>query len=258
MLAGAFALGLLPGMWFYGQSRRTVAEVMRVRPVAVSPTLTSPPAVILPPELKKNVPLKATPAKTSAAAVVDVAELGRMLAERSRQLEVSQGAHAELARQLRELDTKFDGVTQEAAKLKAADAEVREQLALAQKEADAAKTAAQGRLAAFRELESANQQLRRQLGEATQSNGRRKQTITDLDDIGRRRESYLNNILGRYREATELFRAMSLRLDNPRDGGSPLNNDLSRIQQAIQLADEDLRQLRMLNAQVARLQKDLN
>lgn len=142
--------------------------------------------------------------------------------------------------------------------MRAGETELREQLAVAQQDGDAAKAAAGSRQAAFRDLDTANQQLRRQLSEATQGNGRRKQAGIELDEIGRRRESYLNNILGRYREATELFRAMSLRLDNPRDAGSPLSNDLSRIQQAIQLADEDLRQLRALNSQAARLQKDLN
>ena len=257
MLVGAFALGLLPGMLFYWQSRRTAAEVMGVLPVAVTPTLTPSPAVMLP-DPKKSLPPKAARAKTSAPAVFDAAELGRMLAERSHQLEASQGAQADLSRQLRELEARFDGVTQEAAKLKAAEAEIREQLALAQKEADAAKGVAQGRQTAFRDLELAGQQLRRQLSEATQGYTRRKQAGIELDEIARRRESYLNNILGRYREATDMFRVMSLRLDNPRDAGSPLSNDLSRIQQAIQLADEDLRQLRALNSQAARLQKDLN
>lgn len=230
---------------------------MGVLPVAVTPTLTPSPAVMLP-DPKKSLPPKATPARTTPPAVFDAAELSRMLAERSYQLEASQGAQSELARQLRELETKFDLVTQETAKLKAAEAEVRDELALALKEADAAKGIAQGRQAALRDLEAANQQLRRQLSEAAQGNGRRKQAGIELDELGRRRESYLNNILGRYREATELFRAMSLRLDNPRDAGSPLNNDLSRIQQAIQLADEDVRQLRALSSQAARLQKELN
>ena len=229
---------------------------MGVLPVAVTPTLTPLPSVIQP-EHKKDVPTKGTSAKPSPAAVFDTAELGRILAERSHQLEASQGAQADFARQLRELEAKFDGVTQEAAKIRASEAELREQMSLVQRDGDAAKTAAQGRQAAFRDLELANQQVRRQLSEATQGNGRRKQAGVELDEIERRRESYLTNILGRYREATELFRAMSLRLDNPRDASSPLNNDLSRIQQAIQLADEDLRQLRTLNSQAVRLQKDL-
>ena len=57
-------------------------------------------------------------------------------------------------------------------------------------------------------------------------------------EVSRRRESDLSSIVSRYREATELFRAMSLRLDNPREAGSPLSNHLSRIQQAILLAEE--------------------
>ena len=257
MLAGAFTLGLLPGMLFYWQSRRAGTEVMGVLPVAVTPALAPLPAVILP-DLKKIVPPSATPGKTSAAAVFDVAELSRLLAERSIQLEASQGAREDLSRQLRELEAKYESVTQEMAKLSAGEAGLREELTMVRKDGDATKDVALVRQTSLRDFELANQQLRRQLSEATQGNGRRRQAGIDLDEIGRRRDSYLSNILGRYREATELFRAMSLRLDNPRDAGWPLNNDLSRIQQAIQLADEDLRQLRTLNSQAARLQKELN
>ncbi len=257
MLGVAFIAGLLPGGILYWMSRPAVPAVLP--PVSIdrkTVAVPSPPPPSTESDVKEK-PREGT-ARRAPTAVFDVAELGRMLAERSHQLEAAQGAQADLTRQLRELEAKMDALVQEEAKRKTAEAELREQLVLAQKEAEAAKNAAQSREATLRETEAANQQLRKQVSEINQRSVRRRQTGTELEELGRRRESYLNNILGRYREATDLFRTMSLRIDNPRDTGSPFSNDLSRIQQAIQLADEDLRQLRVLNAQAARLQKELN
>ncbi len=72
----------------------------------------------------------------------------------------------------------------------------------------------------------------------------------DFDDLNRRRDQYMTNVLRRYREVTDLYRTLSLRQEGPRD-------DLSRIQNAISLAEEDMRQLQSLNAQARRLQRDL-
>ena len=70
---------------------------------------------------------------------------------------------------------------------------------------------------------------------------------------------YLNNILRRYREITEQYHAMAGVLDSRRDReAAPVNNtEISRIQNAISLADEDLKQINALNAQASRLEKKL-
>ena len=246
-------MGLFPGLLLYWSARPANVVVPTVAPTVLPlPAPTAPVAVPKEPDARPLAP------KRSPSTIFDASELARMLGERSDQLKASQSAHADLTRQLRELEAKFDALSQEEGKRKVAENELREQLTAAQREVDSVKIAAQTREATVRDLELKSQEFRKQASETTLKTGRRKQAGTELEEIGRRRESYLNNILGRYREATELFRAMSLRLDNPRDGSSPQNNDLSRIQQAIQLADEDLRQLRVLNAQAARLQKELN
>ena len=70
---------------------------------------------------------------------------------------------------------------------------------------------------------------------------------------------YLNNILRRYREITEQYRAMSGVLDSRRDReAAPVGStEIARIQNAIALAEEDLKQIDALNAQAARLEKKL-
>jgi hypothetical protein len=70
---------------------------------------------------------------------------------------------------------------------------------------------------------------------------------------------YLNNILRRYREITEQYRAMSGVLDSRRDReAAPVRStEIGRIQNAIALAEEDLKQIDALNAQAARIEKKL-
>ena len=77
----------------------------------------------------------------------------------------------------------------------------------------------------------------------------------ELEDISRRREAYLNNILRRYRELTEQYRSLAARMESPGETPAPSGAEVARIQNAISMAEEDLRQLTDLNTQAARLQK---
>lgn len=80
-----------------------------------------------------------------------------------------------------------------------------------------------------------------------------------LDDLDRRRDTYLTSILRRYRDITSQFRAMSGMLDAGHDPNSSAfsGEALTRIQNAIAQADDDLRQLSELNAQARQLEKKL-
>jgi chromosome segregation ATPase len=76
----------------------------------------------------------------------------------------------------------------------------------------------------------------------------------DVEDLQRRREAALVTLERRYREVTDLYRNFSLSLQTRESPGQGLQaGDLSRIQTALQQAEEDLRQLRSLNARVAEL-----
>jgi hypothetical protein len=109
------------------------------------------------------------------------------------------------------------------------------------------------------QVESANARLKEDAALNSQSAAELRQTATDLEALFRRREMYLNNILRRYHEITEQYRAMSGVLDSRRDReAAPVNTtEISRIQNAIALADEDLKQINALNAQASRLEKKL-
>ncbi len=101
-------------------------------------------------------------------------------------------------------------------------------------------------------LEAANARWKQESASAQQSATQLDRTVSDLEDVFRRREMYLNNVLRRYREITEQYRSISGVMSAP--VGSP---EISRIQNAIALTEEDLRQIRALDVQAQRLEKKL-
>lgn len=115
-----------------------------------------------------------------------------------------------------------------------------------------------GKNAQAMRVELANQQLRQKEDESRQRISKLLKLAEEADDLYRRREMYLSNILRRYREVTDLYRMLNQQFANPRDGAAPANNDLSRVQNAIYQAEDDMRQLQGLNSQAARLQKEMS
>jgi chromosome segregation ATPase len=83
--------------------------------------------------------------------------------------------------------------------------------------------------------------------------------IANLQDLESRRDVYLTSILRRYRDITGEFRAMSGMLDTNRDpnSGACSGAVLSRIQSAVNSAEDDMRQLNELNARSQKLEKQL-
>ncbi|MGO8734813.1 MAG: hypothetical protein ACLQVM_18710 [Terriglobia bacterium] len=83
--------------------------------------------------------------------------------------------------------------------------------------------------------------------------------ITDLQDLDRRRDAHLTSLMRRYRDVTSQFRAMGGMLDSSHEPNSSAFSDaaLTRIQNTVSLADDDLRQLSELNAQARELEKKL-
>lgn len=87
--------------------------------------------------------------------------------------------------------------------------------------------------------------------------------LTNLQELDRRREGYLTSILRRYRDITSDFRAMGSMLDTSHDPNHDANAGacggaaLSRIQNAVSSAEDDLRQINELNNRTQKLLKQL-
>ncbi len=108
------------------------------------------------------------------------------------------------------------------------------------------------------DLQTANSRLKEEASAGKQSAVQAQQTVTDLENVFRRRDMYLNDILRRYKEITEQYRAMSgVRDSRDREATPAGSAEISRIQNTIALAEEDLKQIYALNAQAQRLQKKL-
>lgn len=113
-------------------------------------------------------------------------------------------------------------------------------------------------------LESGQKLLREDSASTAQKASQQLQVLHELQEVYRRRESYLTTLMARYREVTEQYRAFASVLENRRGpegtsgaGISIAGPELGRIQNSITMAEEDLRQLNSMNAQVLRLQKKL-
>ena len=83
--------------------------------------------------------------------------------------------------------------------------------------------------------------------------------LRDLDEIARRRDTYLSNLQRKYRDVNDQLRALTVRLEHYRDSNSApsFSTDLPRLQSLVQSAEEDLRQVQTLNAQAQRLSQKL-
>jgi FtsZ-binding cell division protein ZapB len=128
-----------------------------------------------------------------------------------------------------------------------------------QKELSATQVEVQNSRQRVAELEKANAKLTSESGANSARAVERERVLASLQDLDRRRESYLTSIADRYRDLTNRFRTMSGMLDSNRSSNSNSFSGaaLELIQNAISLTDNDLQHLNELNARAFRLQKKL-
>jgi len=104
------------------------------------------------------------------------------------------------------------------------------------------------------QVETSEKLLQEKLSKAELAAKRVVVVSKDVEDLNRRREATLLTLERRYRDVTDLYRNFSLSMQTRENPGQGLQaGDLSRIQTALQQAEEELRQLRSLNARVAEL-----
>ena len=163
-----------------------------------------------------------------------------------------------------DVQSQLDQLREEQKRLASLEADLRQQLAASKQLAEAKDAELTRKNDELAQLEAANKRLRNEAEAAGQKASQLLQTSNELQELYRRRESYLNTLVGRYREVTEQYRAFASVLENRRGpegtaggGISIAGPELSRIQSSINMAEEDLRQLNTLNAQALRLQKKL-
>ncbi len=177
----------------------------------------------------------------------------------SRSLEESNRLLGELRPRLKALEDQIQATTQENQRLATAQGELSAQLSKANESLNSARKEIHARDGKLAELEAANRKLRNDVSAQGQKGSQIARVLGEIEEIEKRREAAANSILSRYRDVTEQFRNVAFGIDGRRTSEGVISSsvDLSRIQQLIALAEEDLRNLRNLNAQASRAQRKL-
>jgi chromosome segregation ATPase len=184
-------------------------------------------------------------------------ELLKLLTEKEEKLTAASREMDGLRLRVEQLEQQLRVVGEEAQKLVSAEREVRDQLDSSRRLAEVLQAELKGKTALAGQMETVNAQLRKREEESRERAARLGKLMEQAEDLQRRREMFVTNILRRYREVTDLYRTLNQQFSNPRDGASPANADLSRVQNAIYQAEDDLRQLQGLNARSLALQKEM-
>ncbi len=128
-----------------------------------------------------------------------------------------------------------------------------------QKELDSAQADLQSFRQRIASLQKTNDELQAESNKGATRVAEQKHILDRLQDLDRRRESYLTSIANRYRDLTSQFRTMSGMMDSSRgqNSGAFSGQALDQIQNAISLTDNDLQHLSELNAKAFQLEKRL-
>jgi len=226
--------------------RRHIDQAARSQP---GPPLSSPSAVPAP---RTRQPATVT-GPSSSVAEEQAQRLRESLAQ-------STAETARLEARIADLQSQIETATTENRRLSAAGDELKRNLADASQTIDNIRAELKTAADRITQLENASAKVNQDAAAGKQSAAQMKQNVSDLEGIFRRREMYLNNILRRYKEVTEQYRALSGVLDSRRDrDAAPVNGtEISRIQNTIALAEEDFKQINALNVQASRLEKKLS
>lgn len=206
-------------------------------------------------------PLPVTP--TAPARKMDRREPALTLPDQSAEesrlrssLAESQAAVTELEARITRLETDLAASLAQGSRLAAAESELSERLTASARELEKSRGQVQRKDDGAAQLEEARK-LRDNASAQAKKNAQFAQAVAEVQDVYRRRETYVNSILQRYKEITEQYRAISLDARRSGESAPSHSTDLSRIQQAVTMAEEDLRQLNSWNARVLLAQKKL-
>ena len=213
------------------------------------------PASVVPGPASQGECLSPSAAATSASAA-DAAALDRI----KRELDDAHAAAARLGGQLEASRHEQQNALNAAAdELQRTKQDWRGRLDELQQQLDSARAEAQAAHERAAALDADNARIKTGTAADTARMAELQKTMAGLQDVEHRRDAYLNSILRRYRDITDQLRSMTSSLDSSRGSESaPFNGiALSRVQNTIGLAADDLRRLTEVNAQARQLENKL-
>jgi chromosome segregation ATPase len=185
------------------------------------------------------VPASTLPARNDHIAVIEGLR---------KSLDEAHVANGELDARITALDAQIVSLQTEGQRAAAIESEALEKLSIARREIEASQKDALAKDARIAQLEVQTRKLRDESGANAKQAAQLTQLAAELQDIFRRRETYISSILSRYKEITEQYHVVAL----------DRTTDVARIQQALSMAEEDIRQLHSLNARALLIQRKLN
>lgn len=182
----------------------------------------------------------------------------RLLIQTREKLAAADASIRQLETRIRELEAQVERVTEENKRLAAAESDLKETLTTTNRVLEAVRTELKGKDERLSLVMVTNKQLQEENRKNAEKIAQLPRLMRDLEELNRRRESQIATILRRYRDITDQYRALATHADRPGEAGAGVTTEVSRIGNAIQMAEEDLRQLSALNAQAGRIQQRLN
>ncbi len=182
-------------------------------------------------------------------------EAARLLIQVREKLASAGQSIQQLETRTRELEATIEKLTAENHRLSSAEADIKENLATTSRILEAVRTELKTKDERLTQVMVTNNQLLEENRKNADKLGQLPRLLRDLDEVNRRREAFMNNVLRRYREVTDQYRSVTGRADQLRDAAGAGSPELTRIQNALQMAEEDLRQISTLNAQAGRIQQ---
>lgn len=229
------------------------AEIARLNAISAAPPAVEPPKAAADPAPAP--PASSTRVEERTIVKQDTATLDALVKladEKQTRLATAQKSLGDAENRIHELEEKSAAAEAEIRKLAAAETDLKDRLETANRVNAALEAEVKGRSERVVRIETSNRELLSRQEENARNLARLRKAAEEIEDLSRRRDLHLNNLQRRYREVTDQYRSLAVR-----GAELPVGVDLSRIQSAIALAEDDLRQLQALGAQAARLQKEL-
>jgi|YNPMSStandDraft_1061717.scaffolds.fasta_scaffold21171_3 chromosome segregation ATPase len=181
----------------------------------------------------------------------------RLLAAAQEKLAQAASTIVSLEERVHELEQAVARITEENKRLAASEADLTERLASSNRIVESMREELKSNAARLVRLETQNRSLNENYREAQKKLTRAAELLRDLEGIHQRQEALLAGLLQRYREINDQLRSSALRRSNLEEREPAGGLDLSRIDNIVSLAEEDLRQLQSLNARAARIRNEM-
>jgi chromosome segregation ATPase len=180
-------------------------------------------------------------------------ETVRELTQAQSRLSAASASLTELQNRISELESSVDRLAADNNRLAASETNLKEDIDNTRNVVQAMEAELKAKNERLTLFDTTLRKAREELAAANQKSALSAPLAAEFADVNRRRENTVTGLQRRYRDVTDQLRALSVRLETNRDNPAAAVADISRLQTAVQSAEDDLRQLNALNAQAQRL-----